>query len=147
MGRRRSRRNINERNDPDEDFPPLRVSPREDNPHNRGYPRNDNNSNTGPRGSPREDNQYDINSRESNKDREIAKLREQVNNLQRERTGNNQTTTDQSKNGGGAQGPSNDTPLNQDEIRTYIRTAMETLQGFETRLNQQTNTGMTHSDK
>ena len=32
VGRRRSRRNIHERNDPVEDFLPLRASPREDNP-------------------------------------------------------------------------------------------------------------------
>ena len=83
------------------------------------------------------------------RDREIAELREQVNNLQRGRIETNQTTGDDnhSKNDGRARGPNNETPLNQDEIRTYIRTAMETLQGFETRLNQQTSTGMTHSDK
>ena len=146
VGRRRSRRNIHERNDPVEDFPPLRASPREDNPRNMLNPRNENNSNTGPRESPREDN-HDTNSRESNSDREIAKLREQVSILQRERVETSRSTSDQSKNEWGAQGPSKETPVNQDEIRAYIRTAMETLQGFETRLNQQTNTGTTHSDK
>ena len=145
VGRRRSRRNINERTDQGEDFPPLRTSPREDSQQNRGNPRNDNNTYTGPRDSPREDRQNDTNSRESNRDREIEKLREQVHNLQRERTENNRS--EQSKNEGGAQGPSNETPMNHDEIKAYIRTALETLQGFETRLNQQTNTGRTPSDK
>ena len=146
LGSRSSRRNMNERNEhPREDFPPLRGSPREDNYRNtsslRGSPREDNHRNSA---SPREGDAV-------SKDREIAELRKQIDSLQRERRGETNLTTpddDQSKNGERAQrGPNHNNPVNQEEIRTYIQTAMETLQGFVTQLSLQTNTGMTHSDK
>ena len=84
------------------------------------------------------------------RDREIAKLREQINDLQRERRGeSNQTTSlnTPSKNGERAHGPNKETPLNQDDMKTFIQNAMATMQDFAARLDRQTNTEMTHSDK
>ena len=133
LGRKSSRRNVsaNMNNvDPREDFPPLRHSPREDSSRNTAGPREGG---------------------ERSRDREISELRKQISDLQRERWGETSHRTseeDQSKNGGRAQqGLTNNNVPNQEDIRNYIQTAMETLQGFATQLNLQTNTGMTHSDK
>ena len=177
--RRNMNDNNRKRNNLGEDFPPLRGGPRDDNRNRETNqedtwytrPRENNRYNANSResdreentryrsrDSPREDNRVNDNynsgnSRESDtatRDREIAKLREQVNDLQRERRGeaNQTTSTDtQSKNGERAHGPDNENPLNQDDMRTFIQNAMATMQDFVTRLDRQTNSEMTHSDK
>ena len=85
------------------------------------------------------------------RDREIADLKKQITILKRDRRGETSqgsSDDDKPKNGGRAQrGPNNNTPASQEDMRNFIQTAMETLQGFATQLNLQTNTGVTHSNK
>ena len=150
-GNNRHIENSRESDRPGEDFPPLRGNPRDDN-------RNDENTRYRPRDSPREDNRVNdnYNSRNSRgndtdtRDREIANLREQINVLQSERRGEADQTTSTntlSKNGERAHGPDNENPMNQEDMKTFIQNAMATMQDFVTRLDRQTNSGMTHSDK
>ena len=110
---------------------------------------------------PREENMR-VNTREdfprlernNDKDREIAALRNKVEQLQRNRTGAERVLSHYSndeiappKNATGAQqGPSSD-QLNLDEMRNYIQGALATLNGFSQQLNKATGSAPTPTDR
>ena len=110
---------------------------------------------------PREENMQ-VNTREdfprlernNDKDREIAALRNKVEQLQRNRTGAERVLSHYSndeiappKNATGAQkGPSSD-QLNLDEMRNYIQGALATLNGFSQQLNKATGSAPTPTDR
>ena len=92
--------------------------------------------------------------RNNDKDREIAALRNKVEQLQRNRTGAERVLSHYSndeiappKNATGAQqGPSSD-QLNLDEMRNYIQGALATLNGFNQQLNKATGSAPTPTDR
>ena len=92
--------------------------------------------------------------RNNDKDREIAALRNKVEQLQRNRTGAERVLSHYSndeiappKNATGAQqGPSSD-QLNLDEMRNYIQGALATLNGFSQQLNKATGSAPTPTDR
>ena len=145
IGKRPSRRNMRSNT----------RSPREDTTQRNN---NDNRENNTPR---EENTRGIINTHEdfprlerNDKDREIAALRNKVEQLQRNRTGAERVLSHYSNDGneppknvtGAQQGPNGD-QLNLDEMKNYIQGALATLNGFAQQLNKATGSAPTPTDR